>query len=79
MRPRPCLVPSVRPVPQVYRPSRRVSPKRIPGIWTLRPDSISAALRAFFWRHRMLEAALISFIMAAGGFVATWWALWGWR
>ena len=45
----------------------------------MRPDSIRAAARAFFWRNRMLEAALIAFIMAAGGFVATWWALWGWR
>jgi len=63
------------PSPAVYRPSRRVSPVRIKGIWTLRPDSISEALRAFFWRHRMLEAALIAFIMTAAGFVVMWWFL----
>lgn len=62
------------PSPALYRPGRRVSPVRVKGIWTLRPDSVSEALRAFFWRHRMLEAAAIAFLMAVGGFVLFWWA-----
>ena len=69
-------VPRAKP-PYVYRPRprRRVSPVRVKGIWTLRPDSISQAMRAFFWRHRMLEVAVIAFILTAAGFVVMWWIL----
>ena len=72
MRPRPRIVPWVRPVPQVYRPGRRVSPKRVPGIWTLRLDNLADRLRAFFWRHKRLEALAISIVMALLGFFFAW-------
>ena len=42
------------PSPALYRPGRRVSPKRTPGTWTLRPDSLSEALRAWLWTRRIL-------------------------
>ena len=68
MRPRPRIVPWIRPVPQVYRPGRRVSPKRVPGIWTLRPDNLADRLRANFWSHPKQEALAISIVMALLGF-----------
>lgn len=68
-------VPWVRPV-AVYRPGRRVSPVRPRGIWTLRPDSISEAARAFFWSHPKTEALAIAIILASAGFFLAW-CLWG--
>ena len=58
------------------RTSRRVMmPTRPRGFWSWRPDTFREAARAFFFRHRHLEAAVIAFVMAAGGFLALWWLI----
>lgn len=64
-------VPWIRP-PAVYRPGRRVSPKREPGTWIWRADSWIERMDAYLWERPVLQTVLGGLAFAVFLLVCAW-------
>lgn len=67
-------VPWVKPA-HYHRPSRRVSPKRERGLWTIKPDSRIEAMDAWLDGHHRIKALLMALVLAPAFTVV---CIWGW-